>query len=131
MPHITVDYSDVLADTFDRRGFGRALHPLIAQTVEGTPHTCKTQFRRADECVIADGESDIAMVHVQVALLSGRTPEIKEGLSRAVLQLLRSYVGTAPGRALHTSVDVTDLDRGCYSSHTEGPAEPEPRTVGA
>ncbi|AXK32833.1 isomerase [Streptomyces armeniacus] len=117
MPHITVDYSDVLTDTFDRRGFGRALHPLVAKAVDGSVAACKTRFRRAEECVIADGETDIAMVHVEVALLSGRTPEVKGELSRSVLQLLRGYVGPTPGHALHASVDVSELDRGCYSSH--------------
>jgi 5-carboxymethyl-2-hydroxymuconate isomerase len=116
MPHITVDYSDVLTDTFDRRGFGQALHPLVARAVDGSVTACKTRFRRADECVIADGETDIAMVHVEVALLSGRTPEVKGELSRSVLRLLRGYVEPTPGHALHASVDVSELDRGCYSS---------------
>ncbi|MGW7350334.1 5-carboxymethyl-2-hydroxymuconate Delta-isomerase [Streptomyces phytohabitans] len=119
MPHITVDYSDVLSESFDRRGFGRALHPLVAQAVDGSVSACKTRFRRADECVIADGETGIAMVHVEIALLSGRTPDVKGELSRSVLQLLRGFVGPVPGHTLHASVDVSELDRGCYSSHQE------------
>lgn len=119
MPHITVDYSDILAETFDRRGFGLALHPLLARTVEGSTTGCKTRFRRIDDCVIADGSEDIAMVHVEVALLSGRTREAKAELSRQVLGLVRDFVKPAPGLSLHTSVDVSDLDRGCYASSRE------------
>ncbi|GAB2822020.1 5-carboxymethyl-2-hydroxymuconate Delta-isomerase [Streptomyces daliensis] len=117
MPHITVDYSDTLADTFDRRGFGLALHPLVARTIEGTVAGCKTRFRRIDECVLADGADDIAMVHIEVSLLSGRTPEVKAELSRAVLGLARDHIKPTPGFALHTSVDVSDLARGSYVSH--------------
>jgi 5-carboxymethyl-2-hydroxymuconate isomerase len=121
MPHITVDYSDSLADTFDRRGFGLALHPLLARKVEGTVAGCKTRFRRIEECVIADGEDDgVAMLHIEVALLSGRTPEVKAELSRAVLGLARDYVKPTPGLALHTSVGVSDLARASYATHTEG-----------
>ncbi|MGW8376475.1 isomerase [Streptomyces sp. ODS28] len=117
MPHITVDYSDAVADTFDRRGFGLALHPLVARTIEGTVAGCKTRFRRLDECVIADGAEDIAMVHIQVALMQGRTPEVKAELSRGVLDLARAHIKPTPGFALHTSVDISDLARGCYTSH--------------
>jgi len=119
MPHITVDYSDTLAENFDRRGFGLALHPLLARTVEGTTTGCKTRFRRIDDCVIADGSEDIAMVHIEVALLSGRTREAKAELSRQVLGLVRDFVKPAPGLALHASVDVSDLDRVCYASSRE------------
>ncbi len=123
MPHITVDYSDVLAETFDRRGFGLALHPLLARTVKGSVAGCKTRFRQIEECVIADGGQEAAMLHVEVALLSGRTPEAKAELSRAVLGLARDHVKPMPGITLHTSVDVCDLARGSYASHTgEGPA---------
>jgi len=119
MPHITVDYSDALADTFDRRGFGLALHPLLARTVEGSVKGCMTRFRQIEECVIADGGHEAAMLHVEVALLSGRTPEAKAELSRAVLGLARDHVKPTPGLTLHTSVDVCDLARGSYASHTE------------
>jgi 5-carboxymethyl-2-hydroxymuconate isomerase len=117
MPHITVDYSDALTETFDRRGFGLALHPLVARTIEGTVAGCKTRFRRVDEYVIADGADDIAMVHIEVALMQGRTPDVKAELSRAVLDLVRDHIKPTPGFALHTSVDISDLARGCYSSH--------------
>lgn len=119
MPHITVDYSDALADTFDRRGFGLALHPLLARTVVGSVAGCTTRFRQIDECVIADGTVEAAMLHVEVALLSGRTPEAKAELSRAVLGLARDHVKPTPGVTLHTSVDVCDLSRGSYACHTE------------
>lgn len=122
MPHIIVDYSDALAHTFDRRGFGRALHPLLARTVEGSVAGCKTRFRQIEECLIADGEAadEVAMLHVEVALLSGRTPEAKAELSRAVLGLARDHVKPTPGLTVHTSVDVCDVARGSYASHTGG-----------
>ncbi|NLU70204.1 isomerase [Streptomyces sp. HNM0574] len=118
MPHITVDYSDSLAEHFDRRGFGLALHPLVARTVEGSVAGCRTRFRQVDEHVIADGSDDVAMVHAEVSLLSGRTPEVKAELSRAVLSLVRDYVKPASGITVHFSVDIRDTARGCYTSHS-------------
>lgn len=123
MPHITVDYSESLTEHFDRRGFGMDLHPLVARTVEGSVTGCRTRFQALDDCVIADGADDVAMVHVEVSLLSGRTPDVKSELSRAVLGLVRDYVKPA-GLTVHFSVDIRDLARGCYTNfvHREASA---------
>ncbi|WKX69233.1 5-carboxymethyl-2-hydroxymuconate Delta-isomerase [Streptomyces sp. XD-27] len=115
MPHIVVDYSDPLSAAFDRRAFGLALHPLVADLLEAPIDTCKTRFRRIEEAFIADGSPDQAMVHIELAILSGRTPEAKRELSRAVLDLARNHVPVPAGATLTLTVDVTELDRECYS----------------
>lgn len=109
MPQITVDYSASLTDAFDRRGFAGALHPLTAKIVSTPVDTCKTRFRCAEETFVADGAPEHAVVHVELALMPGRTDEVKAELSRAVLELVRAYTGSAPGAVVHWSVDVTDL----------------------
>ncbi|MCX4626098.1 isomerase [Streptomyces sp. NBC_01443] len=110
MPQITVDYSASLSDAFDRRGFADALHPLTARIADTPVDTCKTRFRRAEETFVADGAPEHALVHVELALLPGRTDEVKAELSRAVLELVRTYTGSAvPGAVVHWSVDVTEL----------------------
>ena len=40
----------------------------VAKAVDGSVDACKTRFRRADECVIADGDTDIALVHVAAGI---------------------------------------------------------------
>ncbi|MEC4017201.1 5-carboxymethyl-2-hydroxymuconate Delta-isomerase [Streptomyces sp. H27-D2] len=119
MPHIAVDYSDTLSGAFDRSGFGSALHPVIAKTVGASVEGCKTRFRRIDEAVIGDGSPGQAMIRIEVALLSGRAPESKSELSRAVLELTREHLATVPGLTVHTSVEISDMDRPSYLGHTE------------
>lgn len=110
MPQITVDYSANLAEAFDRRGFALALHPLTAEAVSTPVETCKTRFRCLDEVYVGDGAPGCGLIHVELALLAGRTEAVKAELSGAVLELLGKYTdtGLAPG-AVHASVDVTDL----------------------
>ncbi|WP_431045623.1 5-carboxymethyl-2-hydroxymuconate Delta-isomerase [Streptomyces sp. P1-3] len=115
MPHIVVDYSDTLSAAFDRRDFGLALNPLVAGLLEASIDTCKTRFRRIEEACIADGSPDHAMVHIELAILSGRTPEAKRDLSRAVLDLARNHVPVPADTTLTLTVDVTELDSECYS----------------
>ncbi|MFC9594735.1 5-carboxymethyl-2-hydroxymuconate Delta-isomerase [Streptomyces sp. NPDC056944] len=104
MPQITVDYSAPL----DRRGFARALHPLVVETVDATLDACKTRFREVEELVVGDGTTDDVIVHVEIALLFGRTDEAKARLSKAVLALLPKYLKATEGARL--SVEVRDLD---------------------
>ncbi|MDX3237244.1 isomerase [Streptomyces sp. ME03-5709C] len=118
MPHITVDYTGNLADAFDRRGFATALHPLVAELIDTKVEACATRFHRSDEYVLADGAEERALVLVRAAVLSGRTPEAKARLSEAVLELLRKHLAPAPGLVVQTAVDVVDLDRTWYRSHT-------------
>ncbi|MCZ4121709.1 5-carboxymethyl-2-hydroxymuconate Delta-isomerase [Streptomyces sp. H39-S7] len=118
MPHIAVDYSATLTDTFDRQGFAQALHPLVAKIADAQVSGCKTRFRPLDEIVISDGGTDEAMIHIQVALLDGRTPETKLELSTAVLALAREHTTGTPGLTVHTSVEIRDLGRASYQRYS-------------
>lgn len=110
MPQITVDYSAGLDDTFDRAGFAAALHPLIAETVSTKIAACKTRFRRVEETVVADAPDGDAIVHIEIALLPGRTPGIRAQLTESVLELLAGHIRQADGPALHLSAETRDLD---------------------
>ena len=104
MPQITVDYSAPL----DRRGFALALHPLVVETVNATLDACKTRFREVEETVVGDGSTEDVIVHVEIALLYGRTDDAKARLSKAVLALLPKYVKATENVRL--SVEVRDLE---------------------
>lgn len=120
MPHITVDYDKPLHDSFDRRRFALELHSLAAKTVDGiTVESCKTRFRCVDEAVIADGAPGQALIHIDFAILPGRTTETKTALSRAVLDLVRAHTSAVPDTVVHASVDVVDLGA-AYTKHVGG-----------
>ncbi|WP_030314239.1 5-carboxymethyl-2-hydroxymuconate Delta-isomerase [Streptomyces flavochromogenes] len=104
MPQITVDHSVPL----DRRGFALALHPLVVEAVDTRLDACKTRFREVQEAVVGDGSADDVIVHVEIALLSGRTDEVKARLSRAVLDLLPRFVEAKEDVRL--SVEIRDLE---------------------
>ncbi|MEV6331682.1 isomerase [Streptomyces sp. NPDC051909] len=104
MPQITVDYSAPL----DRRGFALALHPLVVETVDARIEACKTRFREVEELVVGDGATDDTVVHVEIALLAGRTDEAKARLSEAVLALVPGFLKETDG--VRISAEVRDLD---------------------
>ncbi|MEU5216264.1 isomerase [Streptomyces sp. NPDC020807] len=104
MPQITVDYSAPL----DRRGFARALHPLVVDTVDAELDACKTRFREIEELIVGDGSTYDVIVHVEIALLSGRPDADKAKLAEAVLDMLPTFLPVPEDVRL--SVEVRDLD---------------------
>lgn len=114
MPHTTVEYSGTLAEALDRPAFGAALHEALVTVAGGRAAGCKTRFVRHDDLYIGDGSPHHAMVHVEIALLSGRTPETKRALTEAVLATLRAHTAPTPRLAVQFSVTLRDLDRDSY-----------------
>ncbi|MER7743269.1 5-carboxymethyl-2-hydroxymuconate Delta-isomerase [Streptomyces sp. NPDC096538] len=119
MPQITVDYSERLADGFDRPAFARDLHDAVVEIAAAKPPACKTRFRRTEDPVVGPDTEGHALVHVHIALLAGRTDETKARLTETVLELLRQYVKPAEGQMLHASAEVRDLDPSYRKSEGE------------
>ncbi|WP_237536489.1 5-carboxymethyl-2-hydroxymuconate delta isomerase [Streptomyces sp. SID5785] len=127
MPHITVDYSPRLGGAFDRPAFATALHTLVVEAA-GSQGTCKVFFRAASETYVMGGEDPaIPVVHVEVALLPGRSEGTLTRLSQRALRLLRSFV--VPDAVC--SVEVRQLDAYSLDPTRLSPAAPGARAVTA
>ncbi|MGW7355757.1 5-carboxymethyl-2-hydroxymuconate Delta-isomerase [Streptomyces sp. NPDC054802] len=110
MPQITVDYSQPVDPTFDRQGFARELHELVVRTVDTKLDACRTRSRRIEDTVLGAGSAEDAVVHIAIALLPGRSPELKAELSEAVLDLLAGRLEAAGGPMPILSAEVRDLE---------------------
>lgn len=110
MPQITIDYSASLDEAFDRRAYAKALHPVVVETVAARTAACKTRTRRTDDFTVGDGTGEDAVVHVEIALLAGRTDEAKARLSEAATDLVRDFLKPVDGLTVHISTEVRDLD---------------------
>ncbi|GAA2312769.1 5-carboxymethyl-2-hydroxymuconate Delta-isomerase [Streptomyces kunmingensis] len=108
MPQITVDHSADLDGRLDRTGLAGAVHQACVDLVAARIPACKTRFRRAEETIVGDGAEEAALVHIEIALLAGRTEEAKTALTEAVLALLPGHIKAAEG--VHLSVEVRDLE---------------------
>lgn len=109
MPQITVDYSPRLGETLDRRALATELHALVVEG-SGSRGTCKTFFRAATETYVVGSEhEDVPVVHVEVALLPGRSERTMTRLSQRILALLLEHVGAGAGDDVVCSVEVRPL----------------------
>jgi 5-carboxymethyl-2-hydroxymuconate isomerase len=111
MPQILVSYDASLDDVLDRQAFARELHTVAAETDDGiTVGGCRTRFQRVEETVIGDDRPGQALIHLEFAILPGRTEGAKRALGAAALGVLRRHTATVPpGTVVHASVDVTEL----------------------
>ncbi|WP_306189235.1 MULTISPECIES: 5-carboxymethyl-2-hydroxymuconate Delta-isomerase [unclassified Streptomyces] len=113
MPQIIVDYSHPVEDSFDLKGFARAVHETTVEIAAAKPEACKTLFRYSDYCAVGydDPEADgHAIVHVTIGLLAGRSDETKARLTEAVLELIRKHIKPEDGVVLHASAETRELD---------------------
>ncbi|MER5443876.1 isomerase [Streptomyces sp. NPDC002790] len=105
MPQITVDHSADLHDRLDRVGLAGAVHQAAVDIVAARIPACKTRFREVGTTVVGDGVGSV--VHVEIALLAGRTEEAKVALAEAVLVALPAHIKEPAG--VHLSAEVRDL----------------------
>jgi 5-carboxymethyl-2-hydroxymuconate isomerase len=114
MPQISIEYSPTIAATFDARRFASEVHTLLVAIVETELASCKTRLVELGDVVIGDGSDANAMIHVDVRILSGRTPAQKRQLGEAVMAALAAAVAKPEGLDLQFTVEVRDLDRDNY-----------------
>lgn len=116
MPHIAIDYTPNLGELpFD------AMLASVTQALSESPEVqdeadLKARVRRAEHFRVGLADSGRGYLHVQLRLLSGRTPEAKKDLSHRVAHALHGHLhALPPGLQAHLSVEVVDMDRGSYT----------------
>ncbi|MFG3283737.1 5-carboxymethyl-2-hydroxymuconate Delta-isomerase [Streptomyces sp. NPDC048111] len=119
MPFVTVEYSERLAATFDRRAFAHEVHEVAPALINASTEAFKTRFRRIEESYFGAAEDDLDAVFIEVAIASGRTPRAIEVLTETVLEIARKHVSGAEGRRLHVLVESREIERDFYRAHKE------------
>jgi len=64
---------------------------------------------------VGTGLGERAFAHVRLAILSGRSPEVKQQLSASLLAVLRDALPEHEGVDLQLCVEVLDIDREPYA----------------
>jgi len=114
VPQIAIEYSANLAADFDAPALALRIHGLIGPTIDTELGNCKTRLREIERWAIGDGSPDLAMLHVDLRILSGRTAEQKTRLGEAVLGAASEALGAPKGLKVQLTVEVRDLDRDHY-----------------
>ncbi|SOE00116.1 tautomerase family protein [Caenispirillum bisanense] len=114
MPQIRIEHSTDLAARLDTRSLALGIHRLTVEHVNASVAACKTRVLDVGAPIIGDGAAGRSLLHIEIGLLPGRTPEAKKALSEAVLAAAAAAVGERAPAETHISVEIRDMDGGSY-----------------
>lgn len=85
MPQITLKYSANITDVeFDP--IFQKIHNVLSEITD--IKTCKSRAQKLKTFRIGEGENKNAIVHLEIALLPGRSEEIKEKMGLKIIEIL-------------------------------------------
>lgn len=122
MPHVILEYSSNICEQPVASVLMPRIHRLISQVGSINIEDFKGRLISREEFAVADGGSaNWAFVHLELALLSGRPPELKKEISEKVLAfLLDEFRETVSKKRTSVTVELRDIDRNCYSKVVSG-----------
>jgi 5-carboxymethyl-2-hydroxymuconate isomerase len=115
MPHLTVEYSNNIQG-FDPAAALAALNNALLASEQFDEADVKGRVLRRDHFQVGAVTGARGFVHAELALLSGRSAEVKQKLSASLtnaLEALSSQWGS--GLQIQISVEIRDMDRASYS----------------
>jgi len=115
MPHCILEYSANLPETPDFQDLFQQLHDVLMASGQFTLDDIKSRAIRHEVFRIGDGDPRRTFVTMNLAILSGRSEEVKAKLSRSVLELLeRTFARTLAETICSLTVQVSELHRPSY-----------------
>ncbi|WP_422416953.1 5-carboxymethyl-2-hydroxymuconate Delta-isomerase [Pseudomonas sp. GZD-222] len=115
MPHLHVEYSDNLGELDVDRLLLRLNHALVGSGQFADELDIKSRAVALASYRVGTALSERAFAHIKLAILSGRSPEVKRQLSASLLEVLKEAIPSVAGLDIQLCVEVLDIDRDSYS----------------
>ena len=114
MPHLTLEYTSNLGAINPDRILLALNHALVAsEHFEETD--IKSRAVQLDTWRIGVSTSEHAFVHVKLAILSGRSAQVKSEISSALLRVLSASCKDLTSHPLQLCVEVQEIERASYA----------------
>jgi 5-carboxymethyl-2-hydroxymuconate isomerase len=120
MPQLTIEYTDNLTD-FDARAALTRANTFLAECGEFGENDIKSRALRLETYRIGTVEGGRAFVSARLALLSGRSVEVKREIARGLLRALKAPVVWPTDLQVQISVEMIDMDRETYTKEILAP----------
>lgn len=115
MPHLNLEYSDNLRELNVDVLLLRLNHALVGSGQFGEELDIKSRAQAFKHYRVGIAPAERAFAHVRLAILSGRSPEVKKQLSASLLEVLRETIAPQGGLDIQLCVEVLDIDREPYA----------------
>lgn len=115
MPQMRIECSHGVIAVENARRLAFDLHAILAPVLDTDVASFKTRLARLDDVAIGPDPSNEAMVHVELGVLSGRSPATKAQAADLILERVQACVERGGSRRpLQMTVEVRDMDAAVY-----------------
>jgi len=115
MPHLVLDFSANLRDGLDAHAVLAALNRELDAVGEFVSEDIKSRARALETFVVGVRGREEAFVHLELAILAGRSPELKRDVLERLLGVLRERLAAPPDIRTQITVRIVDIDRHGYA----------------
>ncbi|MBA6117133.1 5-carboxymethyl-2-hydroxymuconate Delta-isomerase [Pseudomonas putida] len=115
MPHLNLEYSDNLKTLNVDVLLLRLNHALVGSGQFADEADIKSRAQAFSHYRVGTAPGERAFAHVRLAILSGRSPEVKKQLSASLLEVLREAAPEQDGVDIQLCVEILDMDREPYA----------------
>src|SRR5690349_20632134 len=115
MPHLHMEYTANLTDLNADVALMRLNNALVASGEFAAEFDIKSRAVKVETFKVGTALAERAFVHVKLALLSGRSAQIKQQLSESLLAVVRELCEWPSGIEVQLCVEILDIDRDSYS----------------
>lgn len=115
MPHAILEYTQNVIDVVDHHDVFRRLHEIMTGAGPFTLSDIKSRVYECEHFYIADGNPQNAFVHLSLAVLEGRDPEVLRMVGERALELLREvYPESIASLDCQLTVEIREMARPLY-----------------
>ena len=115
MPHLHLEYTANLTGLAVEKILLRLNIVLMVSGQFGSEFDIKSRAVKIESFRVGTGLNERGFVAVRLALLSGRSPQVKQQLSQSLLAALQDLGDWPEGVQVQLSVQLIDMDRESYS----------------
>jgi len=111
MPHLTIEYSENLAENIEISKLVRVMHDSAA-SIEALPlGGLRTRASRREFYLIADGDSSNTFVNVVLRIAPGRSDEVKKQAGEKLFSALKDFFDLFfQSSPIALSLEIQELD---------------------
>lgn len=115
MPHIRLEYTSNLKNELEFKPLFTEINAIVHQTVNVDLSSCMSGAVQFDDYVMGDGAEKNALLHVEVALLSGRPKSVLNDMGTAILNCLNRFSSANLKKfSVKTNVKLIEIPRELY-----------------
>jgi len=115
MPHLHMEYTANLPELHADVALIRLNNALVASGQFAAESDIKSRALKVETFKVGTALNERAFVHVKLAVLSGRSPQIKQQLSQSLLAVVQDLCEWPTGVDVQLCVEILDIDRESYA----------------